>query len=88
MKRIKSVSFYAVYQHSGKDWHRDTVVSFEMVEKWLKVDTDKEEQVEQTSWIEFVCCTEEIEILIQKLQSVIDRSNAAYDQEIKKEVQP
>ncbi len=74
MKYIKSASFSPVMHHTANGWQNRIMVVFEMVALWVR----EEEQIEEISWFEFNSNIEELEFIISKLQSVVDKSKAAY----------
>lgn len=80
MKYIKSVSFSPIIQQGTAGWTERMIVVLEMVSLWRRED----ESVEEISWVEFSSDVNELEFIIAKLQSVVDKSKAAYKEQIRK----
>ena len=83
MKYIKSVSFSPIIQQGTNGWTERMIVVFEMISLWKR----DNESVEEISWVEFNSDVKELEFIITKLQSVVDKSKAAYKEQTK-EVKP
>jgi len=83
MKYIKSVSFSPIIQQGTNGWTERMIVVLEMISLWKR----DNESVEEISWVEFNSDVKELEFIITKLQSVVDKSKAAYKEQTK-EVKP